>query len=192
MASPAPRRLIVGLTGSSGAPFTVALLHALHALNVDTYLIVSRWGRTVLEQETNLQVADLQGLVRKVYSDDALDAPVSSGSVQYHGVVVLPCSMTTLARIAHGMADTLIARCAHVALKEHRRLILCIRETPLSVINLENALRVARAGGIIMPMTLSLYLEERTLDRLLHAFALRILALFGWVSVDMWRPDELG
>lgn len=191
MDNPIPRRLIVGLTGSSGAPFTVSLLHTLHEMNVDTYLIVSRWGQTVLEQETGLRVQDLHPLVRKVFSDDALDAPISSGSVQYHGVVVLPCSMTTLARIAHGMANTLIARCAHVALKEHRRLILCIRETPLSVINLENALRVARAGGIIMPMTLSLYLKERTLDALLRAFALRVLSLLGWAAVDMWRPDEL-
>lgn len=184
------RRVVVGLTGSSGASFTLAFLESLRDAAVDVYLVVSRWGRSVLEQETGQTLEDIQTLVKKIFDDTHLDAPISSGSVHYEAVVVLPCSMNTLARIAHGFTDTLIARCAHVALKERRKLVVCIRETPLSVLNLKNALRVAQAGGIIMPMTLSLYLGS-DLDGLLRAYALRIQSVLGWRTPDLWRPEEM-
>jgi 4-hydroxy-3-polyprenylbenzoate decarboxylase len=184
------RRIVVGLTGSSGARFTLAFLESLRDEPVDVYLVVSRWGRSVLEQETGRTLEDVRGLVKKVFEDAQLDAPISSGSVHYEAVVILPCSMNTLARIAHGFTDTLIARCAHVALKEGRKLVVCIRETPLSALNLENALRVAQAGGIVMPMTLSMYLGQ-DLDGLLRAYALRIQSVLGWAAPDLWRPEEM-
>jgi 4-hydroxy-3-polyprenylbenzoate decarboxylase len=184
------RRIVVGLTGSSGARFTLAFLESLRDEPVDVYLVVSRWGRSVLEQETGRTLEDVRGLVKKVFEDAQLDAPISSGSVHYEAVIILPCSMNTLARIAYGFTDTLIARCAHVALKEGRKLVVCIRETPLSALNLENALRVAQAGGIVMPMTLSMYLGQ-DLDGLLRAYALRIQSVLGWAAPDLWRPEEM-
>lgn len=183
-------RVVVGLTGSSGALFTVRFLEETARQGIEAYLIYSRWGLEVLKEETGMELTDIREMAKRVFPDDDLSAPFSSGSVRYDALVVIPCSMTTLARIAGGLADTLIARCAHVALKERRKLILCIRETPLSLVNLENMVRVTRAGGVIMPMTLSFYLGE-DLDDLVSVFARRVLNVIGIPQPDLWRSDDL-
>lgn len=183
-------RIVVSLTGSSGVWLTWAFLDYLAEHGAETYLIVSRWGEEILREEINRTLTDLKPLVTNIFHDQDLSAPLSSGSVRYDAMVILPCSMTTLARIAHGLADTLTARCAHVALKERRRLILCIRETPLSLINLRNMLTVSEAGGILMPMTLGFYLGNQ-LEDLVKKFAVRVGNLIGLPGPDLWRPDAM-
>src|SRR5262245_9945440 len=124
-------KTIIGLTGASGALFAVQFLKQMQG---DKYLIASKWGKSVLAQETGLTLDDLIPHTRKVYSNDDLSSPFASGSNHFDAMVIVPCSASTLAKIAAGIADSLLTRAASVALKERRPLILCLRETPLSTI----------------------------------------------------------
>jgi len=142
------RRIIVGMTGATGAVLGVELLRQLRQCHdVQTHLVLSRWARATIHLETGLSAADVASLADVVYSWDDQAAAISSGSFLAHGMVVVPCSMKTLAGIRTGYADGLIARAADVTLKEHRRLVLVPRETPLSEIHLENMLALARMGA---------------------------------------------
>ncbi len=144
-------KLVVCITGATGAIYGIRLLEMLAELNVETHLILSRWAKVTIREETDYAVDDVKRLASRVYSDADQAAPVSSGSFKHDGVIIAPCSMKTLAGIRCGYADNLIARAADVALKERRRLILMVRETPLNIIHLENMLAVARAGGLMFP-----------------------------------------
>jgi 4-hydroxy-3-polyprenylbenzoate decarboxylase len=126
-----------------------------------------------------------------VFSDGDLAAPFASGSVRHDALVVIPCSVSTLAKIAVGIADTLITRAAQVALKERMRMILCVRETPLSSIALENALKLSREGVVIMPISPPWYQAPRDLDALVAGFTNKVLALLGEDSGPGWREEEL-
>src|SRR5262245_16610916 len=138
-------RLILGVTGASGAIYAVEFLRRL--ASEELYLIMSRWGRSVLHQETGLTAESLSTFAKHVYSNDDMNAPFASGSNPFDALVILPCSVSTLGKIAHGIGDSLITRCAEVALKERRKLILCVRETPLSTIDLENMHKLSLAGA---------------------------------------------
>ncbi len=155
-------------------------------------LVVSPPGRDVYERECG----PVQGLVDVAacsYGDDDLAAPISSGSVPTVGMVVLPCTTNTVARIAGGVADTLITRAAHCHLKERRKLVLCVRETPWTLIDIENARRVAAAGGIIMPLSPPFYMASRTApeqvtaEMLLSAYVDHVLAVLGHPAAKNWE-----
>ena len=176
------------MTGSSGAVYGVSFLKRCPG---DKYLIVSRWGEKVLEHELSMSVDDLKPYVKKIYNDDDLAAPFSSGSNRYHALVLLPCSLSTLGKIASGIADSLITRAAQVALKERMRLVLGVRETPLSTIALENAARLSAAGAVIMPVSPPWYRNPKSMDDVVDGFVDKVLPILGVELDSGWRSEEL-
>ena len=181
-------RYLIGMTGASGTAYAVDLLRRCPG---EKYLVMSDWARQVLQSETGLKPKDLEAHVTRTYPDADLSAPFSSGSVRHDALVVLPCSVSTLAKIAAGIADTLITRAAAVALKERMRMILCIRETPWSSITIENALKLSREGVVIMPLSPPWYRKPETLDDLVAGFTGKVLALLGEDAGEGWREEEL-
>lgn len=181
-------RTIVAITGASGAALSVEFLKRCPG---EKYLIVSRWGRSVLFQETGLRVEDLAPYVTKIYSGDDMNAPFASGSVPFDRYVILPCSVTTLGRIANGVGENLVARVAEVALKESRRMLLAVRETPLSAVALENALKLARLGVTIMPLSPAFYMKSDSLQSMTDHFVDHLLTTLGLPSRPGWKETEL-
>ena len=181
-------RYLIGMTGASGSLFGVDLARRCPG---EKYLILSDWARQVLHSETGMKPTDLEPHVKKIYADNDLAAPFASGSNRYDAYVIVPCSVSTLAKISAGIADTLITRAAAVALKERLRLIVCVRETPLSSIAIENALRLSREGAIVMPLSPPWYHAPKSLDELVAGFTDKILALLGEDAGHGWRDQEL-
>ena len=140
------RRLIIGMTGSTGAIFGVRMLEALKGSDVESHLIISKWAQRTLEHETRYTVEQVRALASVVHSQGDMGASISSGSFKTEGMVVMPCSVRTLAGIANGYGEHLVHRAADVVLKERRKLVLLVRETPLSEVHLENMLKLARMG----------------------------------------------
>lgn len=181
-------RIIVGITGASGAVYGIRLVEQLKLLEVETHLVLSTWARSTIKLETGLDPESLMEQAHACYDAGDLAAPPSSGSFLHHGMVVAPCSMKTLAAIACGFTDNLIARAADVTIKEGRRLILLPRETPLNPIHLENMLKLARLGITIMPPMPAFYQQPRTIDDLVTHTVGRVLDLLGLDSplVKRW------
>src|SRR5258705_8425933 len=173
------RRIIVGMTGATGALLGIELLRRLRQYrDVQTHLVLSRWARATIHLETGLSVGDVAGLADFVYSSDDQAAAISSGSFLVEAMVVVPCSMKTLAGIRTGYADGLIARAADVTLKERRRLVLVPRETPLSEIHLDNMLALARMGASIVPPMPAFYNQPASIDDIVRHIVTRILDQF--------------
>jgi flavin prenyltransferase len=181
-------RTLIGMTGASGSAFGVDFVQRCPG---DKFLVMSDWARQVLHSETGLKPKDLEAHVRKIYADTDLAAPFASGSNRYDAYVIVPCSVSTMAKIACGIADTLITRAAAVALKERMRMVVCVRETPLSSIALENALKLSRDGVIVMPVSPPWYRNPKDLGELVGGFTDKILAVLGQPSGAGWREDEL-
>ncbi|HCA81042.1 MAG TPA: hypothetical protein DEP53_15035 [Bacteroidetes bacterium] len=181
-------RIVVGITGSSGAVYAREFLRHCEA---DTYLVVSKWGKVLLKDELGIGVKDLLPFVKKEFSDDDLSAPIASGSNHIDACVILPCSTSTLGKIASGIGDTLITRTAQVALKERSKLILCLRETPLSTTSLEQCAKLSRDGAVIMPISPPLYFVPRTVDDYVQGFVDKVLGVIGMRSSKGWREEEL-
>ena len=174
----APKRLIVGITGATGAVFGVRLLEALKAAQVETHLVLSRWGQRTVEHETGLTFADLESRVSVVHGSGNMAATISSGSFRTDGMIIAPCSMRTVATIAHGNGENLVHRAADVVLKERRRLVIVPRETPLSEIHLENLLKLARMGVSIVPPMPAFYNKPGSLDEMVDHIVARVLDRF--------------
>jgi polyprenyl P-hydroxybenzoate/phenylacrylic acid decarboxylase-like protein len=173
-------RLIVGITGSSAPQLGHVLLTALHELpEVETQLILSRGARTSIELETDLTVDAFERLADVVYEPEDLAAAVSSGSYLTAGMVVIPCSMRTLAAVAHGYSADLLTRAADVCLKERRRLVLVPRETPLSLIHIRNMEAATLAGAVILPPVPACYHRPATIEDLLRHTVGKVLDQFG-------------
>src|SRR5881398_2868948 len=172
------RRLIIGMTGSTGAIFGVRMLEALKATDIESHLIISKWAQRTLEHETRYTVEQVRGLASVVHSQGDMGASISSGSFKTEGMVVIPCSVHTLAGIANGYGEHLVHRAADVVLKEKRRLVLVVREAPLSEIHLENMLKLARMGVVITPPVPAFYNHPRSIDDLVDHTVSRILDLF--------------
>ena len=181
-------RIVVGITGSSGAVYAREFLRQAEG---DKYLVVSKWGKVLLKDELGIQVKDLLPFVKREFSDDDLSAPVASGSNRFDACVILPCSTSTLGKIASGLGDTLITRTAQVALKERFKLVICVRETPLSTIALEQCAKLSRDGAIIMPVSPPMYFVPKTVDEYVQAFVDKVLGVIGLRQKDGWRSDEL-
>lgn len=177
-AGPAPRRLVVAITGSTGSIYGVRLLQLLRGGDVETHLVVSRWGARTLVHETPFSLADVQKLATRAYPAADQGAAISSGSFLTMGMAIVPCSMRTLAAIAHGLADNLVHRAADVVLKERRRLVLAVREAPLGEVHLENMLKVTRMGAVVSPVVPAFYDRPRTIDDLVNHTVGRLLDLF--------------
>lgn len=185
-------RIIVGITGASGAIFGVRTLQALRGLQIETHLVTSRWARATLLQETGLSVDQVAELASVVHAGENLAASISSGSFKTDGMIIAPCSMKTLAAIRSGYSDNLISRAADVILKERRRLVLLTRESPLSEIHLENMLALTRMGAVIFPPVPSFYNAPQTLDDMVRYIVGRVLDQFGLELPDMSRWSGMG
>ncbi len=181
-------RIVVGITGSSGAIYAVEFLKQCQG---DKFLIVSKWGKVLLKDELRMSDRDLSPYVKRQFSDEDLTAPVASGSNRFDAYVVIPCSTSTIGKIASGIGDTLITRTAQVALKERYRLVLCVRETPMSTSSLEQCASLSRDGAIIMPISPPLYFAPKTVDEYVHAFVDKVMGVLGVRSAGGWRSEEL-
>jgi 4-hydroxy-3-polyprenylbenzoate decarboxylase len=177
--TPTPPRLIVGITGASGTIFGVRLLEALRGSGVETHLVMSQWGARTLVHETEYSVAQVQALASERYAIGDVGAAIASGSFITMGMVIVPCSMRTLAAIAHGFGDNLIHRAADVVLKERRKLVLAVREAPLSEIHLENMLKLSKMGVSICPPTPAFYNHPTSIDDIVSYSVARLLDQFG-------------
>lgn len=171
--------LLVGISGSSGVAYGVRLLEILKTLEIETHLIISSWAEECIRLETDKKASYVKSLVKSVYSNDNMAARPSSGSYKIDGMVVIPCSMKTLASIANGYDDTLISRAASVMMKESRKLVLVPRETPLTPIHLSNMLRLAELGTTILPAMPGFYHRPKSIDELLNYIAGKVLDQFG-------------
>ena len=171
-------RLIVGITGATGTIFGVRLLQMLYGSGVETHLVMSKWGQRTLAHETQYSVKDVQNMATESYPIGDQGAAISSGSFTTLGMVVAPCSMGTLAAIAHGLGSNLIHRAADVMLKERRKLVLVVRESPLNEIHLENMLKLSRMGVVILPPVPAFYNHPQNLEDLINHTTMRILDQF--------------
>jgi len=186
-----PRRIIVAISGASGAVYGVRLLQALRAqAQVQTHLVVSDAGWRNVQQELDMPRADVENLADMVYPVHDVGAAIASGSFPCDGMVVAPCSMRTLAALAHGLADNLITRAGDVMLKERRRLILMVRETPLNLAHLRNMTNVTEMGGIVFPPVPAFYLRPQSVDELVQHSVQRVLDLLGLPQADAPRWGE--
>ncbi|MDR2295637.1 MAG: UbiX family flavin prenyltransferase [Clostridiales Family XIII bacterium] len=180
-------KIIVGISGASGAIYGVRLLEALKALKVETHLIISAWGEYTIAAETGLAVRAVRDLASFCHEEKDMAACVSSGSFPIDAMAVAPCSMKTLAGIATGFTDDLITRAADVCLKERRKLILLTRESPLSVIHIENMLAAARAGAIVAPPVPAFYAKPSTIEDLVAQTVGRVLDHMGLPAPNLKR-----
>lgn len=180
-------RIVLGITGASGAIFGIRTLEALNKLSVETHLILSRWARTTIATETNYSLEEVESFASAVYHHDNQAAAVSSGSFKTDGMIIAPCSMKTVAAIRVGYADSLICRAADVALKERRKLVLLARESPFSEIHLENMLALTRIGAIIFPPVPAFYNHPKSVDDMVHHIVGRLLDQFGLEVPEMAR-----
>lgn len=175
-----PRRIIVAITGATGAIYGVRLLQRLSATpGVETHLVISDAANLTLHQEAGLQRRDVEALAHVVHKNREIGASIASGSFQTDGMVIAPCSMKTLASVAHGLSDNLIARAADVVLKERRRLVLMVRETPFNLAHLRNMTAVTEMGGIVFPPLPSFYHRPASIDEMVDHTVARVIDLFG-------------
>ncbi len=182
-------KIVIGITGASGAVLGVRTLDAFAAAGVETHLVVSRWGQQTLEHETALKLDDLRARATQLYGSGDMAAAISSGSFRTMGMVIVPCSMHSLAAIALGMGENLVHRAADVVLKERLPLVLVPRETPLNEIHLENMLRLARMGVRILPPNPAFYNHPGSVEDVVDHIVARILDQFGTASDFSRRWD---
>jgi len=196
-----PRRIVVALTGATGATYGVQLLKRLHATpGIESHLIVSDAATLTLHQELGLQRRDVEALAHVVHRNRDIGASIASGSYQVDGMVVAPCSMKTLAAVAHGFSDNLVTRAADVILKERRRLVLMVRETPFNLAHLRNMTSVTEMGGIIFPPLPSFYhrpatiadMVEHTVDRVVDLLGIENTHAARWGGMKAEQNDVAG
>lgn len=186
-----PSRIIVGVTGASGAVYAKRCLEALRDAGVETHLVVSRSAEITLSYELGLKAADLEALASVRYAAGDIGAPISSGSFKTLGMIIAPCSVKTMSEIATGVTSNLISRAADVVLKERRRLVLMVRETPFHLGHLRTMTALAEMGAIIAPPLPSFYIEPKSVAELVDHSVGRALDLFGVDSglVRRWGED---
>ncbi|PKO41230.1 MAG: 3-octaprenyl-4-hydroxybenzoate carboxy-lyase [Betaproteobacteria bacterium HGW-Betaproteobacteria-3] len=182
---PPPRRIVVAITGASGAVYGARLLQVLRGLGgFESHLVVSDAGWRNLQHEGNMDRASIEALADQVHDAHNVGAALASGSFQCSAMVVAPCSMRTLAAVAHGLSDNLITRAADVMLKERRRLVLMVRESPLHLVHLRNMVSVTKMGGIICPPLPAFYLRPRSVSDIVDHSVARVLDLLD-ISHDL-------
>ena len=172
-------RLIVAITGASGVVYGKRLLELLREKSVENHLIISKAAEKVIEHELGMTKDDVEKLADHAYDIDDWSAPIVSGSFKTDGMIIIPCSMKTLAGIAHGYSDNLVLRAADVTLKEKRRLILVPRETPLNVVHLRNMLALAEQGVVVVPAMPAYYHKPKDIDGLVDFVVGKVLDLLG-------------
>jgi 4-hydroxy-3-polyprenylbenzoate decarboxylase len=189
---PEPARLIVGISGASGVIYGVRMLQMLRTLGVETHLVMSKSAQLTLTHETDMSVAEVKALADVTYSNADIGASIASGSFRVSGMVIAPCSIKTLSEIASGITGGLLSRAADVTLKERRRLVLMLRETPLHLGHLRSMVAVTEAGAIISPPVPAFYARPASIDEMVDHSVGRVLDLFGIESgaVRRWNPGN--
>ena len=182
-----PSRLIVGITGASGAVYGVRLLERARALGVQTHLVATPAGILNVHHELGLDRSALEALATEAHAPGDVGACIASGSFATDAMVIAPCTMKTLAAVAHGMGDNLLTRAADVTLKERRRLVLMVRETPFNLAHLRNMTAVTEMGGIVFPPLPAFYHRPQSIDELVNETVERVLAL---LQIAQARPQE--
>jgi 4-hydroxy-3-polyprenylbenzoate decarboxylase len=185
----ARKRIIVGITGATGSIFGVRLLEVMRAAGIETHLVMSKWGARTMTHETSRSVEEVNALASVSYNQNDQGAAISSGSFLTDGMVIAPCSMRTLAAIATGQGEHLVHRAADVALKERRKLLLVVRESPLNEIHLENMLKLARMGVTILPPMPGFYNHPQSIEEMVDHIVMRILDQLGIESELTKRWD---
>ncbi|WP_298373582.1 UbiX family flavin prenyltransferase [Azospirillum sp.] len=185
-----PPRLVVGISGASGVALGIRTLTTLRRIGVESHLVVSRSAEVTLAHETSMKVAELRALADVHYAAADIGAAISSGSFRTLGMVVAPCSVRTMSEIASGVTSTLLTRAADVALKERRRLVLMVRETPLHLGHLRTMTALAEMGAIIAPPVPAFYAKPKTIDDLIDHSVGRVLDLFGLDAGNLRRWGE--
>lgn len=185
----ARKRIVVGITGATGSIFGVRLLEVMRATGIETHFVMSKWGARTLTHETSRTLEEVNALASVSYNPNDQGAAISSGSFLTDGMVIAPCSMRTLAAIATGQGEHLVHRAADVTLKERRKLILVVRESPLNEIHLENMLKLARMGVVILPPMMGFYSHPQSIDDMVDSIVMRILDQFGIESELTKRWD---
>ncbi|MCC8089021.1 MAG: UbiX family flavin prenyltransferase [Rikenellaceae bacterium] len=181
-------RIIIGITGATGIQYGLKALEVLRNTDAETHLIVSRSAETVIGMEMRIDREYLCFLADVVYSADDIGAAVASGSYKTRGMLIAPCTVKTMAEIASGVSGSLLTRAADVVLKERRRLVLMVRETPLHLGHLRNMTSVTEMGGIIMPPVPSFYTQPETIDDIVTHSVVRALDLFGFdIGIPRWK-----
>jgi 4-hydroxy-3-polyprenylbenzoate decarboxylase len=173
------KTLIVGISGSSGSILGIKLLEFLWSENYETHLIISSPSESIISHETEYEVEDVKKLATNTYDYKDFFAPIASGSFKTDGMVIIPCSMKTLAGVASGYSDNLMLRAADVCLKERRKLVLVTRETPLSLIHIKNMSKVTKAGALVLPPMLSFYSKPKTIDDMINHTIGKVLDVLG-------------
>ena len=175
-----PPRLVVGISGATGALYPVMLLRRARALGIETHLVATPAGVLNVHHELGLARGELESLADHAYAPGDVGACIASGSFGTAAMVVSPCSMKTLAAIAHGLSDNLLTRAADVTLKERRRLVLMVRETPFNLAHLRNMTAVTEMGGVVFPPLPAFYLKPASIDEMVAEGVERVLALLGF------------
>jgi 4-hydroxy-3-polyprenylbenzoate decarboxylase len=185
----APRRLIVGMSGASGVIYGVRMLEILREVGVETHLVISKSAELTLAYETDFKTKDVKALASVVHQNTDIGASISSGSFQTMGMVIVPCAMRTMSEIATGVTSSLLSRAADVVLKERRRLVLAVRETPLHGGHLRNMVTLSDIGAIVAPIVPAFYQRPKTIDDIINHSVGRLLDLFGVESkmVKRWQ-----
>lgn len=186
-----PKRIILGISGASGAVYGIRALEMLRPLEIETHLIISPAAAITIAEETDVSLEQVKALADKVHNPKDIAACISSGSYQTLGMLIAPCSMRTLAEIATGVSSSLMSRAADVVLKERRRLVLMARETPLTSIHIDNMQRVTQAGGIIYPPVPAYYHRPESIDDIINQTVSRALELFDIDTgkVSRWKDS---
>jgi len=184
------KKIIVGITGATGIVYGIRLLERLKEAGVETHLVISRWGGRTLLHESSCTKEQIEALATAVYAPGDMGAAISSGSFKTDGMIIAPCSAKTLAAIAHGYGDNLIHRAADVVLKERRKLVLAVRESPLSEIHLDNMLKLARMGVVMSPPMPAFYSRPQSLNDMVDYSVTRLLDQLGiHLDVNRWSGD---
>ena len=184
-------KIIVAITGATGAIYGVRILERLREAGAETHLVISRWGARTLLHETRYSREQVEALATVHYAPGDMGAAISSGSFRTDGMVIAPCSAKTLAAVAHGFGENLVHRAADVVLKERRKLVLVVREAPLSDIHLENMLKLSRMGSVVLPPMPAFYNHPRTVDDVVEHTVSRVLDQFGLdvSGVERWSRE---
>ncbi|MES2536014.1 MAG: UbiX family flavin prenyltransferase [Pseudomonadota bacterium] len=185
-----PPRIVVGITGASGVVYGIRMLQLLRELGVETHLVMSKSAQVTLAHESDLSVAQLRAMADVTYANSDIGAAISSGSFKVTGMVVAPCSIKTLSEIATGVTSNLLSRAADVNLKERRRLVLMVRETPLHLGHLRSMAAVTEAGAVVFPPVPAFYSRPASIEEMVDHTVGRCLDLFGFDSgvVKRWDP----
>ncbi len=179
-------KLVVGITGSTGVIYGIKLLEVLKEKNIETHLILTEWAQKCIAMETDYNLDQVKSLATTISDENNMAASVSSGTHKIDGMIVIPCSMKTLSGIANGYDETLVARAAGVTIKESRKLVLVTRETPLTAINLENMLKLARLGVVILPPVPGFYTKPKTIDEVVSHTVGKCLDQFD-IEHDLYK-----